>query len=258
MKPLAAISSVLLFLLASLAAPSQTPTTASGAVQRLQQWRRSRQSALMDDFGGLARYRDANALVKSPAPGEKRVVFLGDSITDAWPLQEYFPGRLYLNRGISGQTTPQMLIRFREDVINLEPKIVLILAGTNDIAGNTGPMSLDEIEANYASMAELARVHNIRVVFSSVTPVNDYNPETVDVFTLRPPQKILALNDWLKRYCAENGLGYLDYFSAMVDGKGLLKRDLSSDGLHPNPAGYKLMAPLAEAAIEKALSSSNP
>jgi lysophospholipase L1-like esterase len=259
MKPLVAISSVLLFLLASLAAPSQTPTTASGrAAQRLQQWRRSRQSTLMDDFGELARYRAANALAKSPAPGERRVIFLGDSITDAWPLQEYFPGRPYLNRGISGQTTPQMLIRFREDVINLEPKVVLILAGTNDIAGNTGPMSLDAIEANYASMAELARVHNIRVVFSSVAPVNNYNPETADVFTLRPPQKILALNDWLKKYCAENGLGYLDYFSAMVDDKGLLKRELSSDGLHPNPAGYKLMTPLAEAAIEKALSSSNP
>jgi lysophospholipase L1-like esterase len=191
-----------------------------------------------------------------PAAGENRVVFLGDSITDGWPLEEYFADKPYLNRGIGGQTTPQMLIRFRQDVISLQPKAVVILAGTNDIAGNTGPMSLAEIEANYASMAELACAHNIRVIFSSVTPVNNYTPDAADFFPLRPPEKIVALNDWLKKYCVENGLVYLDYFSAMVDAKGLLKRELSSDGLHPNAAGYKLMAPPAEAAIQKALATS--
>ncbi|HZQ25886.1 MAG TPA: SGNH/GDSL hydrolase family protein [Terriglobales bacterium] len=237
------------------AAQAPSATARSRAVQRLEEYRRSRLPVLLNDFGELGRYRDANAHIAPPAPGENRVVFLGDSITDGWALQQYFPGKPYLNRGIGGQTTPQMLIRFREDVINLQPKIVMILAGTNDIAGNTGPMSLDEIEANYANMAELARAHNIRVVFSSVTPVNNYTAAAADFFPLRPPEKILVLNDWLKKYCAENGLQYLDYFSAMIDDKGLLRRDLSSDGLHPNPAAYKVMAPLAESAISKSLSA---
>jgi lysophospholipase L1-like esterase len=142
-------------------------------------------------------------------------------------------------------------------VIDLHPKVVVILAGTNDIAGNTGPMSLQTIEADYASMAELARVHNIRVIFSSVLPVHNYTPKSQDFFAQRSPQKILELNGWLKDYCAANGYLYLDYFSAMVDDKGLLKRDLADDGLHPNPAGFKIMAPLAEAAISRALAT-NP
>ena len=201
----------------------------------------------------LDRYREANAQLVAPAPGENRVVFMGDSITDAWQLNEYFPGKTYINRGISGQTTPQMLIRFRPDVIGLQPKAVVILAGTNDIAGNTGPMRLEDIENNYASMAELAMAHGIRVIFSSVIPVNNYTPRAEVLFAQRPPEKILELNQWLKDYCAKNGDVYLDYFSAMVDKKGLLKQDLAVDGLHPNPAGYKIMAPLAQAAIEKAL-----
>jgi lysophospholipase L1-like esterase len=180
---------------------------------------------------------------------------MGDSITDAWHLSEYFPGKSYVNRGISGQTTPQMLIRFRPDVIDLQPKAVVILAGTNDIAGNTGPMTLEDIENNYASMAELARAHGIRTVFSSVIPVNNYTPRAELLFVQRPPEKILALNRWLKGYCARNGDVYLDYFSAMVDQKGLLRQDLAIDGLHPNPEGYKIMAPLAQAAIERALAT---
>ncbi len=190
----------------------------------------------------------------APAPNENRVVFFGDSITDIWKLADYFPGKPYINRGIGGQTTPQMLVRFRQDVIDLHPKVVVILAGTNDIAGNTGPMSLQDIEANYASMAELARAHGIAVVFSSVLPVHNYTPAAHDFFAQRSPEKILELNRWLKAYCASNGYVYLDYFNAVVDSKGLLRADLADDGLHPNAAGYKLMAPLAEAAIQKSLS----
>ena len=140
--------------------------------------------------------------LKPPAAGENRVVFFGDSITDIWKLEDYFPGKPYLNRGIGGQTTPQMLVRFRQDVIDLHPKVVVILAGTNDIAGNTGPMSLETIEANFTSLAELARAHKIRVVFSSVLPVHNYTPKSQDFFAQRSPEKILALNRWLKDYCA--------------------------------------------------------
>ena len=223
----------------------------------LDQYRASRIAVYTDDFGQLARYRDANSSLKAPAPGENRVVFFGDSITDIWKLEDYFAGKPYINRGIGGQTTPQMLVRFRQDVIDLHPQVVVILAGTNDIAGNTGPMSLGDIEANYSSMAELARAHNIRVVFSSILPVHNYTPKAQEFFAQRPPEKILELNRWLKDYCAAKTLAYLDYFNSMVDEKGLLKRDLAEDGLHPNPAGYKIMAPLADQAITKALAA-NP
>jgi len=188
--------------------------------------------------------------MKPPAQNENRVVFFGDSITDMWKLDQYFAGKPYVNRGISGQTTPQMLIRFRQDVIDLKPKAVVFLAGTNDIAGNTGPMRLEDIEANLASMAELARSHEIRVIFASVLPVNNYTPESLELFSERSPDKIVKLNVWLKDYCAANNLIYLDYFQAMVDEKGLLKSEFAEDGLHPNAAGYKAMAPLAEQAIE--------
>jgi lysophospholipase L1-like esterase len=233
-------------------APTPTPD------QALQKWRESRAATLLDDFGELARYRAANAALKPPAPGENRVVFFGDSITDIWHLDEHFPGKPYINRGIGGQTTPQMLIRFRQDVIDLHPRVVVILAGTNDIAGNTGPMRLEDIESNYASMADLARANNVRVVFSSVLPVHNYTPQSQNFFAGRPPAKILELNRWLKTYCAANDCVYLDYFSAMVDDRGLLKRELADDGLHPNVAGYKIMAPLAEAAIRDALSALKP
>jgi len=223
----------------------------------LDQYRASRIAVYTDDFGQLARYRDANSSLKAPAPGENRVVFFGDSITDIWKLEDYFAGKPYINRGIGGQTTPQMLVRFRQDVIDLHPQVVVILAGTNDIAGNTGPMSLGDIEANYSSLAELARAHNIRVVFSSILPVYNYTPKAQEFFAQRPPEKILELNRWLKDYCAAKTLAYLDYFNSMVDEKGLLKRDLAEDGLHPNPAGYKIMAPLADQAITKALAA-NP
>jgi len=180
------------------------------------------------------------------------VVFLGDSITDAWGSQhgQFFPGKPYVNRGISGQTTPQMLIRFRPDVIALKPKVVVFLAGTNDIAGNTGPMTLEAVEDNLTSMAELAQVNNIKVVLGSVLPVCDYiKPQT----GRRPPEKIIALNAWMKDYAAKNGFIYLDYYSAMTDDQEMFRKELTYDGLHPNDAGYQVMAPLAEKAIAAAL-----
>jgi lysophospholipase L1-like esterase len=240
------------FLLA-LSASAQQPAIPATGSAGLDKYRASRIAMFTDDFGQLARYRDANAALKPPAPGENRVVFFGDSITDMWKLDDYFPGMPYLNRGIGGQTTPQMLVRFRQDVIDLKPKVVVILAGTNDIAGNTGPMRLEDIEANYASLAELAQANRIAVVFSSILPVHNYTLQSQDLFAQRSPAKILALNLWLRNYCAANGYVYLDYFSAVVDDKGFLQRDLAEDGLHPSPAGYKIMAPLADAAIAKAL-----
>ena len=229
--------------------PGIPPTGFSG----LDGYRARRIAVFTDDYGQLARYRDANEKLGAPASGENRVVFFGDSITDIWHLDESFPGKPYVNRGIGGQTTSQMLVRFRQDVIDLHPKVVVILAGTNDIAGNTGPISNQDIEANLASLAELAHAHNIKVVYSSVLPVHNYTDKSKDFFAQRPMSRILALNDWLKDYCANNGIIYLDYFPALVDDKGLLKKDLADDGLHPNAAGFKIMAPMAEAAIANAL-----
>jgi acyl-CoA thioesterase I len=234
--------------LAQQLAPS-IPSTGFGG---LDQYRASRISIYTDDFGQLARYREADAALAPPAR-ESRVVFLGDSITDYWKLPDYFPGKPYINRGIDGQTTPEMLVRFRQDVIDLHPKVVVVLAGTNDIAGVTGPMGNEDIEANYATMAELARGHGIRMVFASVLPVHNYTHDAEESFALRPRDRILALNKWLKNYCAKNRLVYLDYFGTLVDERGMLKRTLADDGLHPTDAGYKIMASLAEKAIQKAL-----
>jgi lysophospholipase L1-like esterase len=206
----------------------------------------------LNDWPNLGRYRDADAKTPPPAAGENRVVFMGDSITDGWGKGQapFFPGKPYINRGISGQTTPQMLVRFRPDVINLKPKVVVTLAGTNDIAGNTGAETLENIEDNLASMSELARANGIRVVLAAVMPVCDsLRQQTVR----RPPQQILALNDWIKSYTAKNGFVYLDYYSAMVDSSGMFKQELTYDCLHPNDAGYAVMAPLAERAIADAL-----
>jgi len=236
----------------ALSAAAQEQPAASKQ-SRWERWRNSRVGVYMNDFGELSRYREANAKLAPPAAGEKRVVFLGDSITDGWHLEDNFPAKPYVNRGIGGQTTPQMLVRFRQDVIDLRPKVVVILAGTNDIAGNTGPMELSDIEANYTSLAELAKLYGIRVVFSSVLPVNNYTPESQEFFAQRPPEKILKLNDWLKTYSSAHGCVYLDYFHAMVDDKSQLKKELANDGLHPNKDGYKIMAPLAEKAIAEAL-----
>ena len=213
----------------------------------------------LKDWPQLGRYRDANSKLSPAAKNEARVVFMGDSITDSWQNPKFggfFPGKPYVDRGISGQTTPQMLIRFRPDVIALQPKVVVILAGTNDLAGNTGPMTLETIEDNFVAMADLAKANSIRVVFASILPISDYNQrdgKPIVRSTQRQPEKIKALNEWMKTYAANNKLTYLDYHSALVDDKGFLREELSEDGLHPNAKGYAIMAPLAEAAIARAL-----
>jgi endoglucanase len=212
------------------------------------------------DWAQLARYRDENRRLPRPAAGESRVVFLGDSITDMWQQPQhggFFPGKPYVDRGIGGQTTPQMLVRFRPDVIDLAPSAVVILAGTNDIAGNTGPMTDEEIEGNLATMCELAAAHDIRVVLSSVLPVSAHHYEPgagrAPQTALRPMARIRRLNDWMQKYAAEHGHTYLDYFSAMTDETGHLRAELSQDDLHPNAKGYAIMAPLAEVAVGAAL-----
>jgi acyl-CoA thioesterase I len=206
---------------------------------------------LLVDFANLARFENADTTLPPPAAGENRVVFLGDSITQGWHLDESFPGKPYINRGISGQTSPQMLIRFRQDVIDLKPKVVIILAGTNDVAGNTGPMTEEQTENNLASMADLAAANGIRVVLCSILPAFDFawHPG------LEPAPKIMKLNEWIKSYAAQKGYPYVDYYAAMKDDRGGLPAALSKDGVHPLPGGYAVMAPLAEAAIERALSN---
>jgi lysophospholipase L1-like esterase len=212
------------------------------------------------DWPRLSRFAAANRELAAPGKNEKRVVFFGDSITDNWSKPEYggfFPGKRYVNRGIGGQTTGQMLGRFRADVVDLAARVVVILAGTNDVAGNAGPAPPEVIEANLASIAELAKLHGIRTVLASLLPVCDCKQSaegkpitrTVD----RPPTTILALNRWIAEYARKNGLVVLDYHHALADAAGALKPDLTYDGLHPNAAGYAVMAPLAEKAIAAAL-----
>jgi lysophospholipase L1-like esterase len=202
------------------------------------------------DWNQLGRYHEEDRRLQAQAGEAGRVVFLGDSITDMWKLQQYFPGKPYVNRGISGQTTPQMLVRMYPDVINLHPSVVVILAGTNDIAQNTGPQSAEMIEDNFRAITELAQAHSIRIVLCSLTPVSDYTLRKQT--PRRPPADILLLNDWLKKYAGQINAVYADYYSALVDTEGYLKEGYSMDGLHPNDKGYALMAPIVQAAIEKA------
>jgi lysophospholipase L1-like esterase len=258
LRPFRSIAQLLLSsALLSFAALAQQPppSNLSTGFPGLDQYRASRIAIYTDDFGELKRYREADASLALPKVGENRVVFVGDSITDYWKLADYFPGKPYINRGIDGQTTSQMLVRFHQDVIDLHPTVLVVLAGTNDVAGVTGPTRNEDIEANYASMAELARLRHIRVVFASLLAVNNYTDDAKESFALRPRERILTLNTWLRDYCAKNGLVYLDYFSAMIDDKGMLKRNLSDEGLHPNASGYKIMTPLAEKAIARAMVS---
>jgi lysophospholipase L1-like esterase len=221
------------------------PTPAAQEAARLAEER------VHNDWAYLSRYRDDNAKLAAPAAGESRVVYYGDSITQGWA--RYFPtmfaGKPYIGRGISGQTTPQMLVRFRQDVVALKPKVVVILAGTNDLAGNTGPSTIEMIEDNLASMTEIAKANGIRVVLSSVLPVYDYPWKP----GLEPAAKIMAVNAWMKDYAARTGEIYLDYHTAMADARRGLPTALSPDGVHPNEAGYRMMAPLAEKAIAEAL-----
>jgi lysophospholipase L1-like esterase len=232
-----------------------------------------RADSRLRDFAQLQRYRDDNrdlaATLRRPqarseqgrSTAPHRVVFLGDSITDAWSRPQFggfFPGKSYVNRGISGQTTPQMLLRMRPDVVALRPDAVVILAGTNDIAGNTGPETDEEIEGYLTSICELAEANRIHVVLASITPVSNYHtrPPATPMTARRPPARILALNKWIKGYADAHHHVYLDYFTAMVDASGMLREDMSEDDLHPNAKGYAVMAPLAEAAIGRALGES--
>ncbi len=228
---------------------AEPPQTIQSLEQRL-----ARQRHLLIDWAGLTRYGSEDAEVRPPKPGEDRVVFLGDQITEEWGNtgSGFFAGKAYLNRGISGQTSPQMLVRFRQDVIALKPKVVVILAGTNDLASVAGPATEGTMAENFESMTELAQLHGIKVVLASVTPVCDcFKNQTA----LRPQGKIIGLNGWIKDYAARSGSVYLDYYSALAEGRNF-KKDLTSDGLLPNEAGYAVMAPLAEKAIMTALAGS--
>lgn len=203
------------------------------------------------DWPNLSKYQEDNAQVKRPKKGENRVVFMGNSITEGWGriMPEFFSQNAYINRGISGQTTPQMLVRFRQDVVDLQPEAVVILAGINDIAGNTGPSSLEMIMNNIKSMSEIAKANDIKVVLASVLPAYDFPWRP----GMEPAPKVVKLNKMLKQYSKKQGFVYLDYFTPMADKRNALKAGLGDDGVHPNLEGYQIMAPLANAAIAEAL-----
>lgn len=225
---------------ASAQQPAPTPEQAQAMQKQLADWPQ------------LARYRAENAALPPAAAGTQRVVFFGDSITEGWGRtgsETFFPGQPYVNRGISGQTTAQMLVRFRQDVIDLKPAVVVILAGTNDIAGNTGPATPEMIQDNLASMAQLAKASGIKVVLASVLPASDYPWKP----GLEPAPKIRALNAWIRQYAKANGAVYLDYYAALDNGQGGLSKQVSADGVHPGAAGYAVMQPLAEKAVQAAL-----
>jgi lysophospholipase L1-like esterase len=236
-------------LLAQTSTPPPLAMPVSASVEKLE-LEHARMKVQLEDWAQLGRYRAADEAL--PATELGRVVFYGDSITDAWVMNggTFFPGKPYVNRGISGETTPQMLVRFRQDVVDLHPEAVVILAGTNDIAGNTGPSTPEMIEGNLRSMAEIAKANGIRVILASVTPVAKYpwRPEVSDTAA-----KVEALNAWIKDYCAQEKLTYLDYWTAMAGPDGGMKPGISKDGVHPNGAGYAIMQPLAEAAIAGAV-----
>lgn len=221
----------------------------------------------LEDWNQLGRYHDANQALMAQAPVAGRVVFLGDSITDGWRLEQSFPGQPYVNRGISGQTTAQMLVRFYPDVIALKPAAVIILAGTNDIARNNGPQTFEMVQQNIMAMTELAQGHGIKVILCALTPISDRTmipargrggapttaPQRRIQSVQRPPSDILRLNAWMKQYASDVRAVYADYYAATVDGEGSLRDGITSDGLHPNAQGYALMVPVASAAIAEAL-----
>ena len=248
------IGSTILLLLATAGASAQTaPQTPTPATAPATAPAAPAKPLPPQDWPNLNHYRADNAALPPPAAGEKRVVFMGDSITDGWGrwknTGDFFPGKPYINRGISGQTTPQMLIRFEQDVVHLHPAAVVILAGTNDVAGNTGPSTPEMIEDNLAAMAEIARANGIAVILASITPAGHY-PWKPEIQSVAP---IAAVNQWIGHFCQQTGCTYLDYFTALADDKGAMLPGLSSDGVHPLAKGYAIMTPLAEAAIAKAL-----
>jgi lysophospholipase L1-like esterase len=223
-----------------------TDKTAQQIINEYEDW-----SKIRDDWPNLSYYREDNKKLDPPAANNNRVVFMGNSITERWikASPEFFNEKPYIDRGISGQTTPQMLIRFRQDVIELQPKVVVLLCGVNDISQNTGPSSLEMIEGNIVSMAELARANHIRMILCSVLPAYDFPWRP----GLKPAEKIVALNKWIKEYASNNSHMYLDYFSSMVDERNGLQSRFSEDGVHPNKMGYSVMEGLVEEAIARAL-----
>lgn len=244
MKSTAMLCAALLCALPVAAQTAPCPADAAKQCQEIAQMQ-----ARLNDWAQLDRYRAADEALSPAAPGENRVVFYGDSITDVWPVAQYFPGKPYINRGISGQTTPQMLVRFQQDVVHLQPAAVIILAGTNDIAGNTGPETPEMIEDNFASMAAIAKYYDIKLIIASILPAIAY-PWRPGV---RPADEIRTINAWLRDFCKRDGDIYLDYYSHLADAEGGMKPGLSKDGVHPTPEGYAIMAPLAEKAIAEAL-----
>jgi lysophospholipase L1-like esterase len=219
--------------------------------EQMEAFRKSMEEQMRNDWANLARYKADNAKIGLPGAGEDRVIFMGNSITDFWinNMPEFFAGKSYIDRGISGQTTPQMLIRFRQDVIDLKPKVVVILAGINDINGNTGPSTLEMIEDNLKSMVEISQANNIQVILSTVLPCDSIyvRPD------LHPAERVVQLNVWIKKYSSDKGCGYIDYFSSLANERNGLKKEFTNDGIHPNKSGYAIMAPLADEAIKKVL-----
>lgn len=246
-----AISTFALLAVLPLSAQTPAPQTALTATPCPQAKQVEQMQAKLDDWAQLNRYRTADAALPAPAPGQQRVVFYGDSITDAWGRVrgDFFPGKPYINRGISGQTTPQMLIRFQQDVVHLLPAAVVILAGTNDVAGNTGPETPEMIEDNFRSMAAIAHQNHIKLILASILPASAYPWKP----GIQPADEIRALNGWLKDFAQADGDTYLDYYTALADPEGGMKPGLSVDGVHPTAEGYAIMSPLAEKAIGEAL-----
>lgn len=209
--------------------------------------------SLMQDFSERYIYAAANRALPPPKPNERRVVFIGDSITDRWDLAASFPGKPYVNRGIGSQVTAQMVLRFHQDVVALHPSAVVILAGINDVQGFLQQETPEQIQTNWEAMADLADSHGIKLVFASLLPVSNYTEKAKDVLNERNPAVLRVLNAWLRRFCATRGYAYADYYTQLADEAGLLARGLSDDGVHPLPAGYARMAPVADAAIKRAL-----
>lgn len=244
---------LLVFLIVAPAWPQAAAQRPQPTPEQIEARRKAEEDRLRNDWANLGRYREANAELYRTGHVIK-VVFMGDSITDAWPrrAEQFFTDNHYIGRGISGQTTPQMLVRFQQDVVALRPQVVVINAGTNDIAGNTGPTTNDMITDNLRAMAQLAEAAGIKVVFASITPAYDYPWRP----GLNPAPRVAAVNQWMKGYCEGHGCIYADYHSAMSDEKGEMREGLSTDGIHPNEAGYAVMEPIANAAIQRALGNS--
>jgi lysophospholipase L1-like esterase len=240
---------VLILLIHGVAFTQQDRTSDSLKVRRrIAQFSRQLQASAQ-----LDRYRAANAKLPPPQQGDRRVVFMGDSAIEFWRLALSFPRKPYINRGIARQTTSQMLLRFHQDVIELRPAAVVILAGSNDIAGYNGPTTLERMEGNLAGMVESAKASSVRVILASVLPVHNHTKAAQKFSAERPTDMIIELNRWMKNYCALNGCTYLDYYKAVADENDMMKQAYSADGLNPNAAGYRVMAPLTELAIEQAL-----